>query len=138
MVAHAIGDVVSGEYLESEVVSSSPTVGGLLDSLTGSIGISSISTRSKPMVAPVAASNVSGAAAIGAVTSDTAKSADKDAFRTFISSSMPFGWYFLLWYFPFSIFKYYYHYYYNKYCYYHYFSLILYHGNLSHLMLEFV
>ncbi|KAF8387979.1 hypothetical protein HHK36_026645 [Tetracentron sinense] len=96
MVAHAIGDVITGDVVEPEVVvSTSPSVGGLLDSLTGSIGISSISARAKPVAAPVVASTPSNAAVIGAVTSDAPKigsrSADKDALRTFISSSMPFG-----------------------------------------------
>ncbi|KAG9457459.1 hypothetical protein H6P81_001967 [Aristolochia fimbriata] len=96
MVAHALGDVISGDLVEPEVVSSlSPTVGGLLDSLTGSIGISSISARAKPVAAPVASSNTSGTAAIGSNLSDTTKSTsrpiDKDALRTFINISMPFG-----------------------------------------------
>lgn len=104
MVAHAIGDVITGDVVEPEVVvSASPSVGGLLDSLTGSIGISGISTRTKPVAAPVAASTTSSTAVIGAVTSDAPKFGsrplDKDALRTFINSSMPFGWYFLLWYF---------------------------------------
>ncbi|PIA44740.1 hypothetical protein AQUCO_01700379v1 [Aquilegia coerulea] len=61
MVAHAIGDVVTGELVEPEVVvNASPSVGGLLDSLTGSIGIPSISARAKPVAAPVAASTTSG------------------------------------------------------------------------------
>lgn len=104
MVAHAIGDVITGDVLEPDVVASaSPSVGGLLDSLTGSIGISSISARAKPVVAPVAASTTSNTTAIGAIASDAprigSRVLDKDALRTFISSSMPFGWYFLLWYF---------------------------------------
>lgn len=104
MVAHVIGDVISGDVMEPEViVSASPSVGGLLDSLTGSIGISGISARAKPVATPVAASTTSGTAVTGAVTSDAPKFGsrplDKDALRTFISSSMPFGWYFLLWYF---------------------------------------
>lgn len=96
MVAHAIGDVITGDVVEPEVVVSvSPSVGGLLDSLTGSIGISGISTRTKPVAAPVATSTTSSTAVIGAVTSDAPKFGsrplDKDALRTFISSSMPFG-----------------------------------------------
>ncbi|XP_048428236.1 uncharacterized protein LOC103943700, partial [Pyrus x bretschneideri] len=101
MVAHAIGDIITGDVVEPEVVvSASPSVGGLLDSLTGSIGISSISSRAKPVAARVASSTPSGIAATGTVTSDAHKTGsrplDKDAFRNFISSSMPFGWYFLL------------------------------------------
>ncbi|XP_048440449.1 AP-5 complex subunit mu [Pyrus x bretschneideri] len=96
MVAHAIGDIITGDVAEPEVVvSASPSVGGLLDSLTGSIGISSISSRAKPVAAPVASSTPSGIAATGTVTSDAHKTGsrplDKDALRTFISSSMPFG-----------------------------------------------
>ncbi|KAB2067706.1 hypothetical protein ES319_A09G246800v1 [Gossypium barbadense] len=98
MVAHAIGDIVTGDVVEPEVVvSQSPSVGGLLDSLTGSIGISGISSRAKPVAAPVASSTPAGAAAIGALASDVPKSGsrllDKDALRSFISSAMPFGWY---------------------------------------------
>lgn len=104
MVAHAVGDVVSGDVVDPEVVvNPSPSVGGLLDSLTGSIGISSISARSKPVAAPVAGSTTSGTTVIGTVVLDAPKSSlrpiDKDALRSFITSSMPFGWYFLLWYF---------------------------------------
>ncbi|KAK8984131.1 hypothetical protein V6N11_029457 [Hibiscus sabdariffa] len=95
MVAHAIGDIITGDVADPEViVSQSPSVGGLLDSLTGSIGITGIS-RAKPVAAPVASSVPSGAAAIGALASDIPKSGsrllDKDALRSFISSSMPFG-----------------------------------------------
>ncbi|KAB2599509.1 AP-5 complex subunit mu [Pyrus ussuriensis x Pyrus communis] len=75
MVAHAIGDIISGDVVEPDA---SPSVGGLLDSLTGSIGISSISSRAKPT---------------------GSRPLDNDALRTFISSSMPFGWCFLLLYF---------------------------------------
>ncbi|CAL5348843.1 unnamed protein product [Camellia sinensis] len=96
MVAHAIGDVVTGDVPEPEVVvSASPSVGGLLDSLTGSIGISGISARAKPVAAPVAPSTTSNTAVTGAIASDAPKIGsrplDKDALRTFISSSMPFG-----------------------------------------------
>uniref|UniRef100_A0A5B7B9A0 Putative AP-5 complex subunit mu isoform X2 n=1 Tax=Davidia involucrata TaxID=16924 RepID=A0A5B7B9A0_DAVIN len=96
MVSHAIGDIITGDVLEPEVVvSASPSVGGLLDSLTGSIGISGISARAKPVAAPVAASTTSSTAVSGAVTLDAPKIGsrplDKDALRTFVSSSMPFG-----------------------------------------------
>ena len=105
MVAHAIGDIVTGDIPEPEVVVSvSPSVGGLLDSLTGSIGISA---RAKPVAAPVAASSTSSTALGGAIASDAPKIGsrllDKDALRTFISSSMPFGRYSLLWYFSSQI-----------------------------------
>ncbi|KAM7485171.1 hypothetical protein LguiA_001180 [Lonicera macranthoides] len=93
LVAHAIGDMAMGDVQEPEVVvAASPTVGGLLDSLTGSIGISA---RAKPVAAPVAASITSSTAASGAVTLDAPKIGsrplDKDALRVFISSAMPFG-----------------------------------------------
>ncbi|KAF4354739.1 hypothetical protein G4B88_031279 [Cannabis sativa] len=96
MVAHAIGDTITGEVVEPEViVNTSPSVGGLLDSLTGSIGISGISSRAKPVAATVSSSNPSITAVTGAVASDTprigTRPLDKDALRTFITSSMPFG-----------------------------------------------
>ncbi|KAH6816519.1 clathrin adaptor complexes medium subunit family protein [Perilla frutescens var. frutescens] len=95
-VAQTIGDIVVGEAMEPEVVvAASPSVGGLLDSLTGSIGISSISARSKPVAAPVAASTLSGTAVTGAAMADAPKMGsrplDKDVLRSFISSAMPFG-----------------------------------------------
>jgi AP-5 complex subunit mu-1 len=108
MVAHAIGDIVAADVVEPEVVvGGSPSVGGLLDSLTGSMGISGISSRAKPIAAPVASSVPSSTAVAGPVAADAPKIGsrplDKDALRTFISSSMPFGWYSLLWYFSSQI-----------------------------------
>ncbi|XVF62739.1 hypothetical protein PTKIN_Ptkin09bG0032300 [Pterospermum kingtungense] len=96
MVAHAIGEIVTGDVVEPEVVvSASPSVGGLLDSLTGSIGISGISSRAKPVAAPVASSTPSSGAVMGALASDVPKIGsrllDKDALRSFISSAIPFG-----------------------------------------------
>ncbi|GAA0156426.1 hypothetical protein LIER_13931 [Lithospermum erythrorhizon] len=96
MVAHVVGEIVSGESTEPEVVvTAAPSVGGLLDSLTGSIGISGISARAKPVAAPVALSGASGTAASGVVTSDAprtgSKPLDKDILRSFITSAMPFG-----------------------------------------------
>ncbi|KDP40069.1 hypothetical protein JCGZ_02067 [Jatropha curcas] len=96
LVALAIGDIITGDVVDPEVVvSASPSVGGLLDSLTGSIGISGISSRAKPVAAPVASATPSSTAAIGAVTADAPKIGsrplDKDALRNFISSAMPFG-----------------------------------------------
>ncbi|KAK7348166.1 hypothetical protein VNO80_22716 [Phaseolus coccineus] len=93
MVAHAIGDIITGDTVEPEViVSAAPSVGGLFDSLTGSIGISS---RAKPVAPPVVSSSPSSTAVPGSVTADAPKIGsrplDKDALRTFISSSMPFG-----------------------------------------------
>lgn len=95
MVAHTIGDVITGDSVEPEVLASvAPSVGGLLDSLTGSIGIPSMTARAKPVAAPVAVPNSSGGISGGA-TSDTSKIssrlADRDALCTFISSAMPFG-----------------------------------------------
>ncbi|XP_020101531.1 AP-5 complex subunit mu isoform X2 [Ananas comosus] len=95
MVAHVLGDIISGDVLDPEVIVGGSSVGGLLDSLTGSIGISGISARAKPAVAPVSTSSTSGAFVIGGATLDapksTSKPIDKDALRAFISSSMPFG-----------------------------------------------
>lgn len=94
MVAHTLGDVIIGDVPEPEVITSaSPSVGGLLDSLTG-LGISGISARAKPVAAPVAASGTSGTGVAGSFATDAPKSGsriDKDALRTFISSAMPFG-----------------------------------------------
>ncbi|KAL6548433.1 AP-5 complex subunit mu [Orobanche gracilis] len=95
-VAHTIGEIILGETVEPEVVvGTSPSVGGLLDSLTGSIGISGISTRAKTVAAPVAASTASGTSLSGAIMSDIPKMGsrplDKDVLRSFISSAMPFG-----------------------------------------------
>ncbi|CAI0466484.1 unnamed protein product [Linum tenue] len=96
MVAHAIGDIITGDVVEPEVVvSASPSVGGLLDSLTGSIGITGIAARAKPVAAPVAAATPSGTAAAGSIASDAPKAGskplDKDVLRYFINSAMPFG-----------------------------------------------
>lgn len=93
MVTHMVGDIVTGDITEPEVmVSAAPSVGGLLDSLTGSIGISS---RAKPVAAPVALSATSGTTSSGAAMSDAPRTGlkplDKDAVRSFISSAMPFG-----------------------------------------------
>ncbi|WCJ23619.1 clathrin adaptor complexes medium subunit family protein [Euphorbia peplus] len=96
MVAIAIGDIITGDAVDPEVVvSASPSVGGLLDSLTGSIGISGISSRAKPVAAPVASAAPSSTAATGTLSLDAPKVGsrplDKDALRSFISSAMPFG-----------------------------------------------
>ncbi|KAK4266440.1 hypothetical protein QN277_027362 [Acacia crassicarpa] len=93
MVAHVIGDIITGDAIEPEVVvSTGPSVGGLFDSLTGSMGISS---RAKHVAPPTASSSTASTAASGTVMADTLKLGsklfDKDALRTFISSSMPFG-----------------------------------------------
>lgn len=95
MVAHSFGDIVSGDTAEPEVVvAASPSVGGLFDSLTGSIGISS---RPRPVAAaPVAASSSSSGSSItGAAASDAPRGGllDKDLLRNFIASAMPFGSY---------------------------------------------
>ncbi|XP_021723425.1 AP-5 complex subunit mu-like [Chenopodium quinoa] len=96
MLAHVIGDIITGDFAEPEIaVSASPSVGGLLDSLTGSIGISSISARGKPVPASVPNSTASPASLAGSVLSDAQKAGsrplEKDALQSFISSSMPFG-----------------------------------------------
>ncbi|XP_020584821.1 AP-5 complex subunit mu [Phalaenopsis equestris] len=96
VVAHTLGDIITGDLADPEVVSSSSaSVGGLLDSLTGSIGMAGISARAKPALAPVVALTTSGASLVGAVLSDTPRTIsrpiDKEVLRTFISASMPFG-----------------------------------------------
>ncbi|KAI7742557.1 hypothetical protein M8C21_033154 [Ambrosia artemisiifolia] len=93
MVAHVLGDIITSDIPEPEVVvSAGPSVGGLLDSLTGSIGISA---RPKPVAPPVAASTNSTAIGGGSLASDAPKTGprnlDKDALRSFISTAMPFG-----------------------------------------------
>lgn len=93
MVAHVIGDIITGDVAEPEVIiSSGPSVGGLLDSLTGSIGISA---RSKPIAAPVAAPTASASSPVGAAQSESLKGGvrpfDKDLLRNFIIGAMPFG-----------------------------------------------
>lgn len=100
MVAHAIGEIIAGDAVEPEViVNSSPSVGGLLDSLTGGMGITGISSRAKPVAAPVSSTNLSSTAVPGSTGSDAprigSRPLDKEALRTFITSSMPFGWYLL-------------------------------------------
>lgn len=95
-MAHTIGDIITGESMEPEVlVAAAPSVGGLLDSLTGSIGITGISARAKPIAAPVAASTTSGSAVSGTTMSDAprmgSRPLDKDVLRSFIISAMPFG-----------------------------------------------
>ena len=93
MVANVIGDIITGDIAEPEVIVSSGTsVGGLLDSLTGSIGIS---TQPKPNAACVAAPVASVFSPVGAAQSDSFKGGirpfDKDLLRNFIISAMPFG-----------------------------------------------
>ncbi|KAF0888207.1 hypothetical protein E2562_013663 [Oryza meyeriana var. granulata] len=93
MVAQVIGDIITGDTAEPEViVSTGPSVGGLLDSLTGSIGISA---RPKPIAAPVAAPTASVSSPVGAPQSDSLKGGvrpfDKDLLRNFILGAMPFG-----------------------------------------------
>lgn len=93
MVAHVLGDIITSDIPEPEVVvSAAPSVGGLLDSLTGSIGISA---RPKPVAAPVAASTNSSTVAGGSGSLDSPKigprNPEKDALRSFISTAMPFG-----------------------------------------------
>ncbi|XP_057868146.2 AP-5 complex subunit mu isoform X2 [Cryptomeria japonica] len=98
MVAQALGDVVTGEVLEPEmIVNPPPSVGGLLDSLTGSMGITGIAARAKPVAAPLPVTATVSSAATGTIASDlsgskgSSRSVDKDGLRNFISSSIPFG-----------------------------------------------
>ncbi|CAM0949909.1 unnamed protein product [Alopecurus aequalis] len=93
MVANVIGGIITGDVAEPEViVSSGPSVGGLLDSLTGSIGISA---RPKAIAASVAAPVASVSSPVGAAQSDSFKGGirpfDKDLLRNFIIGAMPFG-----------------------------------------------
>ncbi|KAJ1265552.1 hypothetical protein BS78_08G084500 [Paspalum vaginatum] len=93
MVGHVLGDIITADITEPEViVSSGPTVGGLLDSLTGSIGISA---RSKPIAAPVAAPAALASSPVGSPQSESLKGGvrpfDKDLLRNFIIGAMPFG-----------------------------------------------
>ena len=90
MVAHVLGDIITSDFQEPEVVvNAGPSVGGLLDSLTGSIGISA---RPKPVAAPVATSTNSTTASGGSDSPKIGpKNPEKDALRTFISTAMPFG-----------------------------------------------
>lgn len=95
MVAHAIGDLISGETSDPEVVAtSSSAVGGLLDTLTGSIGIA-VAPRPKPASVPISASASSSATLMGSTLVDSlrtmTKPIDKDLLRGFISGSMPYG-----------------------------------------------
>ncbi|EFJ28322.1 hypothetical protein SELMODRAFT_267388 [Selaginella moellendorffii] len=101
-VAQTLGDLIVGEALEPEInINPSSTMGGLLDSITGGIGIASITARAKPVAAPVAAAataiaaGVTGAAPAGILGSTTTKgilkASDKEALLGFITSAMPFG-----------------------------------------------
>jgi AP-5 complex subunit mu-1 len=103
-VAQVLGDVVSGEVVEPEMLTvAAPSMGGLLDSIAGGMGmgISGIAARAKPVAVPVAAAANAVAAAAATATSAitgsggkvTLKSADKEALRNFIGGAMPFGWY---------------------------------------------
>lgn len=98
MISQAVMDIIVGDVVEPEiVVNSSPSVGGLLDSLTGGIGLTGISSRAKPVAAPLVSSAATGTGP-GSFAFDGARSAsrmiDKEALRTFIIGSIPFGWYF--------------------------------------------
>jgi AP-5 complex subunit mu-1 len=101
-VAQVLGDVVSGEVVEPEMLTvAAPSMGGLLDSIAGGMGmgISGIAARAKPVAVPVAAAANAVAAAAATATSAitgsggkvTLKSADKEALRNFIGGAMPFG-----------------------------------------------
>lgn len=101
VVAQTLGDILSGDLIEPEMfTSSTATMGGLLDSLTGGmgIGISGIAARAKPVAVPVAAAANAVAAAAATATSAitgggrvTLKSSETEALRSFISAAMPFG-----------------------------------------------
>ncbi|XP_074273716.1 AP-5 complex subunit mu [Silene latifolia] len=106
MVAHLIGDIIMGDIVEPEIaVNQAPSVGGLLDSLTGSIGITGISARAKPAAASVTASPASSASTMSDAPKAGSRPLDKDVLHSFISSSMPFGTLLDLNYFNFSAIK---------------------------------
>lgn len=96
LVAMTIGDIVIGDANEPDVfVSTVPTGGGLLDTLTTQIGIAA---RAKPIsvqaqaASPPTSANPGTASSLAVAGGKTVlKAADKDALRSFISSSMPFG-----------------------------------------------
>ncbi|KAL9224577.1 hypothetical protein vseg_000598 [Gypsophila vaccaria] len=92
MLAQVIGDIITGDIVEPDVaVNPSPSVGGLLDSLTGSIGITGISARAKPAAASVTASPASSASVMSDAPKAGSRPLDKDVLHSFLSSSMPFG-----------------------------------------------
>ncbi|KAH7279226.1 hypothetical protein KP509_37G011400 [Ceratopteris richardii] len=96
LVAKTIGDIIIGDMSEPEVfVSTVPTGGGLLDTLTVQMGITA---RAKPISVQAQAATSTTTSNPGAASSLSVsggktilKAADKEALRTFISSSMPFG-----------------------------------------------
>jgi AP-5 complex subunit mu-1 len=86
MVAKLIGDIIMGDMNEPDVILSTvPTVGGLLDSIT--VGIT-IAARTKPITVQAQPAIATGTVASGKI---ALKPADKDALRSFVTSSMPFG-----------------------------------------------
>lgn len=96
VVAKSIGNLITGDANEPEVfLSTTPSGGGLLDTLTVGIGITGITARAKPAgtgAAPaVAATSGTATSASVAAGRISLKAADKDTLRNFISSSMPFG-----------------------------------------------
>ncbi|KAL2643015.1 hypothetical protein R1flu_010602 [Riccia fluitans] len=105
-LAKVLGEVVMGEVAEPEMyINTASTMGGLLDTLAGGMGLSSIGAgisgigaRAKPVTVPVAAAATAVAAAAATATSAIVQGggkglgkSDKDAVRSFISSAMPFG-----------------------------------------------
>lgn len=105
-LAQVLGEVVTGEVAEPEMyINTASTMGGLLDTLAGGMGLSSIGAgisgigaRAKPVTVPVAAAATAVAAAAATATSAIVHhggkglgKSDKDALRSFISSAMPFG-----------------------------------------------
>ncbi|CAM6092466.1 unnamed protein product [Calypogeia fissa] len=97
-LAHVLGDIVTGEVGEPEIlVNTASTMGGILETLTGGMGLSSIGARAKPVTAPVTAAATAVASVAANATSAIVQGgkglvkSDKDALRSFISSAMPFG-----------------------------------------------
>ena len=86
MVAKLIGDIITGDTNEPDVFQSTvPTVGGLLDSIT--VGIA-IAARTKPIMVQAQPAINTGTVTSGKI---SLKPADRDALRSFVTSSMPFG-----------------------------------------------
>ncbi|MCO5584390.1 hypothetical protein L7F22_038316 [Adiantum nelumboides] len=96
LVAKTIGDIIIGDANEPDVfVNTVPVGGGLLDTLTVQIGIAArakpISVQAQAAPPPTSASPGTASSLAVAGGKTVLKAADKDALRSFISSSMPFG-----------------------------------------------
>lgn len=97
-VAQVLGEIVTGEVGEPEMlINTASTMGGLLETITGGMGLASIGARAKPVTIPVTAA----AASVASVAANASSAvihggkglvkSDKDALRDFITSAMPYG-----------------------------------------------